>query len=302
MALSKPHELKPRLTTIGMIYGAPGTAKTTMALTFPNPGIIDFDNGLDRALFQCDFLQPKKFQEVRDAIKNDFADYDTIVIDTAGKCIDMIINEIREESPQLCQRDGSLQMKGWGVLKHKFAEFVKLCREQNKNLVFVAHETEEKQGDIIIKRPDMAGSARKDVIKELDWMGYATTIGSDKAITFRPTESIYAKNALGLNDYIKLPPISEMQEFMTRTICNKIVEIQEKRLQDRELYNSLIEKELLDIAELSTADEFNYQLKHLSEIKHIFDSKQYLWGKLKDAATSKGLLFDAKNKEFINAK
>ena len=92
--IRKPEELPVKQTVIGGIYGQPGIGKTSIALSFPKPLLIDTDNGLYRvqAEYRCDSVQVESFQDILDVLQEDLKDYDTIVIDTLGKLIDFILD------------------------------------------------------------------------------------------------------------------------------------------------------------------------------------------------------------------
>ena len=145
--IKKPSELEPKTALKGLIYGVPGGGKTTLALSAPKPVIIDIDHGLNRVLpqYQCDSVQVKTYDDIIDFLKEDLSAYESIVIDTAGKLVDLMCDYVAKQpgNERLVQHDGTLQMKGWGVVKKMFRDFYKQIDLLDKNLIFVAHENED---------------------------------------------------------------------------------------------------------------------------------------------------------------
>jgi AAA domain len=131
--------------------------------------------------------------------------FDTIVIDTLGKLIDRMGEYVVAENPKNGNGKGSLSMQGWGALKVEFQRLLKLAQSKNKHLIFVAHDREDKDGETRFVRPDVSGSSGKDLVKDLDFMGYMEMRGNKRTISFTPTEKYYAKNALKLAPVIDVP-------------------------------------------------------------------------------------------------
>lgn len=226
--IKKPEELPVKKTIVGGIYGQPGIGKTSIALSFPKPLLIDTDNGLYRvqAEYRCDSVPVESYQDVLDVLKEDLKDYDTIVIDTLGKLVDFMCEQIISENPNLCQKDGTMSIKAWGIVKNMFKKFANDVQNLNKNLIFIAHEKESTENDTRIIRPDVSGSAGKDIIKELDFLGYMEMVGKKRSISFSPSSKFYAKNSLQLNDYVDVPVlgIGSKNTFMTDCILNPTIE------------------------------------------------------------------------------
>ena len=83
--------------------------------------------------------------------------------DTGGKLVDRIAEYVIRQNPKNGRPGHGPSQQGWGEVKTVFGAFVKRVRSLGKSVIFVCHESEEKNGDETIKRPDMAGSSRKDV-------------------------------------------------------------------------------------------------------------------------------------------
>lgn len=302
--ITKPSELKSNLVLKGLIYGQPGIGKTTLALSASNPLLIDFDKGLHRVApaYRKDSLQVENYKQVLQLLSDpEIEQYNTIVIDTLGKLIDRIADYAAELNPKIRQGDGQLSMKGWGNVKTQFLSLLKLLDTKNKSIIFVAHETEEKDDDKTKKRPDCSGSARKDIVKELDFMGYMSMAGNKRVIDFSPTDAYYAKNSIGLEGSIEVSQIKGENDFLIK----HIFEASKRRIKEQTDLAGKFEsiKIMIDqrIEDLSTLEEINEYYKNgYQKLEKIWSSYEYEQVKLLEKVKELGFEFDKKKKEFFD--
>jgi phage nucleotide-binding protein len=280
----KPNELETNSTIKMLIYGQPGMGKSTLALSAPDPVMFDFDGGVNRVnkAFQCPTLQVQNWEQVTDALdelaSGDIS-FQTIVIDTAGKMLDFMSDYIMRNDSKMKMRDGSLALKGYGARKVMFVEFLKRVTMMGKNIVFVAHEKEDKDGDTRIVRPDMGGSSLGDLLKELDLVGYMQAIGEERAIYWSPQEKFYAKNTCNLAQFNKIPTIINAQaevvgqnNFLTNVFAsyNRYLAQQASIGND---YVELIAQIEADIASITDVDTANKAVERIGSYNAIWDSK-----------------------------
>ncbi len=270
--LTQPSELKHNQPISCLIYGQPGTGKTTLALSADKPVLIDLDRGLYRVekRFQCPSLQVENYQQILDLLKSgELAPFNTIVIDTLGKLVDRIGDYVARQNPKFKQGDGTLSMKAWGAIKVQFTALVKQIFNSNKSVIFVAHEKEDKDDDIRFVRPDVSGSSGKDIVKELDLMGYMEMKGNKRTVSFTPNEKYYAKNALNLPPVIEVPNTASGNTFFQDKI---VAAVAEKRRQEAELladYESLkniIETKVGEIKDIAGLNEIYGEIRGLQVI------------------------------------
>lgn len=277
----KPNELQVNSTIKMLIYGNPGIGKSTLALSAPSPVLLDFDGGVHRVngAFQCPTLQVKSWDEVILALEEDLSDFGTIVIDTVGKMLDYMSAYIIKNDSKMAMRDGSLSLKGYGARKTMFVNFISKCSMLGKHVVFVAHEKEDKDGEIRIVRPEIGGSSAGDLMKELDLVGYMQAIGTERHVFWSPQEKFYAKNTCNLPQAHKVPTtidangnIIASNNFLS-LIFDNYKGYLDKQAALNEDYSALMEviKENVElIKDAQTANEVAEKVKSFS---HIWDSK-----------------------------
>lgn len=300
--LTKPDALKPNVLFKGLIYGQPGGGKSTLALSAPHPVCIDLDKGMHRVQpqFQVTSLQVDTYQQILDLIASGELDaFETIVCDTLGKLIDRMCDYIASKNPKARQADGQMTMKGWGEVKTTFQAFFKLLASKNKSLLFVAHESEEKNGEDTIKRPDCSGSARKDIVKELDFMGYLEISGNKRVINFNPSDKFYAKNSLDLPQGMEIPdPEKTGNNFIAKHIVDRMRDRAVNQEKLRLTYDSLINLIDGNLAQLTNAEQVNAYYAEMGKKQVIWDSAYYERRKLNEHIAKIGVVFDSATKAF----
>lgn len=310
MSLFKqPSELEVSTTIKALIYGQPGLGKSTLGLSTPSPVLLDFDGGVKRVngAFQCPTLQVKNWDMVIEALQEDLSPFKTIVIDTAGKMLDFMSAYIIKNDPKMGQRDGSLSLKGYGVRKTMFINFLSQCSMMGKNLIFVAHEREEKDGENRIVRPEIGGSSAGDLIKELDLVGYMQAIGSERTISWSPTEKFYAKNTCNLLPMQKIPIIIDVsgnvtgQNIFLSSIFNSYQAYLKKQADISNDYEALIDVVKENVELIVDADTANSVTENMGKLQHIWDSKLKAGLMIRDKCNSLGLKLNKLIKKYESA-
>lgn len=300
-----PSELQVTATIKALVYGQPGIGKSTLALSTPQPVLFDFDGGVQRVngAFQCPTLPVQSWEEVLEAInelKAGEVECKTIVIDTAGKMLDYMSDYIMRNDQKMRMRDGSLSLKGYGARKVMFINFLREVSMMGKNIMFVAHEKEERDGEVRIVRPEMGGSSLGDLIKELDLVGYMQAIGTERTVSWSPTEKFYAKNACNLPSIHKVKELVDANgqivsenNFMTiifDNYNNYLVTLKSLRLR----YDNLLSSFKKGINAVADADMANETYKKIaSYTQHIWDSKMQAERNLAVHCEGLGLKFNS---------
>lgn len=305
----KPSELAYNSTIKALVYGQPGLGKSTLALSTPDPVLFDFDGGIQRVngAFQCPTLQVQNWTEVLQALQElekEPNDFKTIVIDTAGKMLDYMSTYIIQQDNRLGKRDGSLTLQGFGARKIMFINFLKRVSMMGKHVIFVAHEREEKDGDIRIVRPEIGGSSAGDLIKELDLVGYMQAIGNKRTISWTPQEKFYAKNTCNLPPMQEIPVIIDAQgkiighnDFMSNIFENYDNYLKQES-NTRKEYDELISEIEGEVACISDADQANSYVLSMKDKKQIWDSNAHAKSLITDRCKELGLKFNKTTKKY----
>lgn len=329
----KPSELEIRPTFKALIYGEPGIGKSTLALSAPNPVVFDFDGGITRvnAAHQCPTLQIgdvkdangkvtklawEVVQEAIQELKNDGAEFKTIVIDTAGKMLDRmgdyIIRTDRSPKHLMSKADGTLSLQGFGVRKNMFIQFLKDCALLGKHVIFVAHAKEDRKKkdneDFIYVRPDIGGSSVNDLIKELDLVGYARAYGFKRTITWNPSDEFYAKNACNLQPNMEIAPIIDANgipvgdNIMMTSIFDNYTAYLASQRDVRKKFDALMSHINALIDGISDAEGANKALAELSnensKSNAVWDSQLRASQLLRDKCAALGLKFNKETRKY----
>jgi hypothetical protein len=303
MSLIKtPDQLELCPTMKILLYGQPGIGKSTTALSAPAPLLIDCDGGVHRvsAEHRGPTVQVRRYEDVQDTLaKEDLRPFQTIVIDTGGKLLDYMGAWIVQREPKLGKRGGDLSLQGYGARKGEFIHLLKQIGTMGKHIVFVAHEREERDGDERKVRPEIGGSSGSDLIKELDAVGYMEAIGTERTITFNPTEKFYAKNSARLESQMRLPHLDRGTEnvFLT-TIIQRCQDAMHAESGMAVAYQKLLTDVRGALDGVKTADDLNTVMVALGGQEHVWNSKAVLWQDIQARAKMLSLTFDAKSKQF----
>lgn len=149
------------------------------------------------------------------------------------------------------------------------------------------------------KDEDVAGSSGKDIVKELDFMGYMSIKNGKRTIDLAPNEAYYAKNSLGLNSFLEYKQFSGKNDFLTKAIFETYKEKLEKDDELSEKFNSLIS--LIDsrISNLEELEQVNdYFTNEYLKLEKIWSSDLYEREALKKRVEFLGFEFDVKTKTF----
>src|SRR5690606_10822329 len=198
------------------LYGQPGAGKTSLAFTASRPLLLDFDQGAHRAAGRKDTVQVHQWGDVAGITAGDLAEFDTIVLDTAGRALDSLAADIIRRNPK-AGRGGALTLQGYGALKAEFVAFLKLLNGFGKDVVLIAHMDEQRNGDDIIERLDVQGGSKGEIYKAADAMGRVFVKGGSRQLDFSPREGSFGKNP-GQLDVLEIPHPEREPDFLAGVI------------------------------------------------------------------------------------
>lgn len=191
------------------LYTDPGIGKSTLAHTADKAVVFDFDKGQHRVaanLRRGAVVPVKQWSDIELMKESDLASFNTIVADTVGAMLDCIKIHLAKNQENL-QRDKNLTIKAQGLANNLFMKTVLSWISYGKDVVFIAHSTEEEAGKdkIRVVRPDLGGKNRNMLYRMADMMGYMHSStdaegNNERHIYFNPSANHHAKNSgnLGL--------------------------------------------------------------------------------------------------------
>ncbi len=208
---SDPIEIK---TVTILVYGDPGAGKTSLAFTAEDPLLIDFDRGAHRSQFRGDSVQVESWADVAQMGETDLKPYKTICVDTVGRCLDMMSLDIMASDPKMKTPAGALTLQGWGILKSRFAAWMRLVRSFGLDVVLTAHGNETRMGDDqMILRPDVQGGSYSEIFKLADGVAYLRMSNMDRVLAWDPQDRYVGKNP-GQIEPTVLPDFAESPQYL----------------------------------------------------------------------------------------
>lgn len=196
-----------------LIYGQPGSGKTSLAQTAAKTLTLDFDNGLHRSAFRKPGVRVDSWEDIVQVQKEGlFNDYETIVLDTVDTLLKSMSQTIIAQNSKMGTRAGGLSIQGWGVLKTTFDTWL-AGLSQSKQVIMIAHQKEEKDGDSRMMRPDISGGSYGVVMNQADIVGYLSYRNNRRFIAWDPTDAYFAKNGAQLVS-TDIPDFRQSPHFM----------------------------------------------------------------------------------------
>lgn len=303
----KPSEMKFEGKKLFIIVaGVPGIGKTTLALSAPKPLLIDLDKGVDRVetRYRTDTDVVSSYEELRsDLEKADLSPYETIVIDTGGKLLEMLKPVVIARDQKNAQTNGELSLKGYGAVKKMFNEFVTFVKSLNKHLVMVFHATEVADGETTKLRIRMEGKSRDEVWDSVDIGGFLEMRGNKRTIGFSNCDRYYAKGTHGIHGVYDIPTLANGNNntFLTDLIDKVLNDLTSENKEFTE-YQELMRALLPHIANADNARLLNKAYDEVKKANHKLTSKNELWNALNERAKALGLEYDKDRNVFDNAK
>lgn len=274
------------------IYGQPGAGKSSLAFTADAPLLLDFDNGAHRAANRKDIVRVKTWSDVADLNADDLAPYSTIIVDTAGRALDILTADIIRRNPK-AGRGGALTLQGYGTLKAEFVAWLKALNSYGKDVVLVAHMDEQRNGDDIIERLDVQGGSKGEIYKAADAMGRVAVKGGARTLNFNPTEAAFGKNP-GQLEAQEIPHPDKNPDFLAGVIT-AIKSRLNAMTAEQSAAQAVLDDWRIVIRELETLDDFNGKLP---ELKAAPKAAQAMFA---SAAKEKGFVADKKAGAYVAA-
>ena len=289
MAVLQPHEMDFTNKKFSMIIaGSPGVGKTTLAMSAPNPVLIDLEGGVSRVKAQHreTTIVAKTYEEMLEDIESSSVrQAETLVIDTGGSLITYLMDWAVRKNPKIANNN----MQKFAAIKKEFTSITnRLQHTFDKHIIYIFHTVEEKKGDVVTQRLLCEGSARNTVWQPCDLGAYFYMDGEQRVLGFTPTEEYFAKGCYGIVGLHKVPNLTakSKNDFLTKLFkeAHKTLEAENSRfIKQREGYAQAMKDARGIIENISDAGSANSSRQAFKAIKHFLTSER-----------ESGVLFKAK--------
>lgn len=295
MAIIKKNDATPERPVIIVLYGTPGTGKTSVSTTAENPVLIDTDRGFDRAVQRVDTLVATCWDDISKEL-NTLKDYKTIVIDTAKAMLDDYLSAYAvSKDPKLANN----ALKRFGRMADDFKLFVNTIRSYGADLIFICHDKEEKDGDNFKHSPDCTGQSKDLLIRIADQVGYVCKENEKRVIKFEPRDNFTGKNVAKL-DTKEIPDCTsaEFSTFMGGIISDVKKAIQSNSDAQKEA-NELLSSLREGLEGALNPEDFDACLEARMQLPAAF--RKPFAAEVNKKALAKGFAFDKNENKYVKA-
>lgn len=277
-----------------LLFGQPGSRKTSLAQTADEPITLAFDPGIYRAYGRKAAVQFDSWDDVRSF---DLSPYKTIVVDTVGMCLDKMSEAIIRDNPKNGNKMGGLSLPGYGVLKSQVAQWVGSIRAKGQSILFLAHEKGEKNGDSVYYCPDIVGGSYNTLMNHCDMVGYMHFDSGKRVIDFTPTDGWMAKTPPCNWGQIALPDFAVEPAFLGKLMAEAKASMGRISSESAKVAAVVEEWRAFLSDDDPSLDEFNAALADLTKLDKA--TKAQVWHLCLERAAAKGLDFDKTSKAFV---
>lgn len=308
MAIKKPNELITQKQHYNVIIaGFPGIGKTQLGFSAPKPLLINADKGVMRvpAVFRKDIDDVDTYEELlQDLDNNDLSEYESIVIDTGGRLLDMMKGWAIRKDAKNGQTDGNLTLKGYGVVGTEFMRFINHIKyDLNKHCIVLFHAKEEKDGDVTKLRLLIEGQSKDNVWQPMDIGGFIEMRGNDRYINFTNNERHFAKGSFGVKGAYKIPTIDNGGDnnFLTKLfeIMDKYIETDSVSAEHKKAEYDAIMNEIRPLIDKMTAENIEEVQDAIKNAKHCLTSEIELKTLFKNKLADIGYRYDVPTAKYV---
>lgn len=205
--VTKADEVIPVEQLCWTLYSQPGLGKTSLAFTASRPVLLDFDGGAYRAVDRKDTVRVSAWSDVADIKPADLEDYDTVILDTVGKALDFLADDIIRGNSRLGW-GGALNQQGWGQLGVRFRGFLSSLKRHGKDIILVSHMDEKHDGDALKERLKIPGGSQALVLTDSDMIARISIANKQRQLIFSPTEASFGKDPAQIG-FVDIPDASK---------------------------------------------------------------------------------------------
>lgn len=287
-----------------LIYGSPNIGKTTLAMTAPNPLIIDLENGYKRThpAHRCQVSKPSNpnmhpYEEIRQDI--DAATmYDTIILDTGAAMIQLLKDWAAKKKGTVL-RSGEFDMRrGFGVVNAEFESLTSYVKNVlQKNIIYLFHPAEatDSRGNPYI-RLACEGKVKNTVWNSCDFGAYYQYLGDKRTLCFVQTDEYFTKHCHGIDRNYEVPdfPTDRRSTFLSDIFAEAHANIEKENAffsEDKKQYAIVMETVPKMLDAVVDAESAGKVREDILNLKHALTSKQECSKMLQEKTKSLGLTY-----------
>jgi len=200
--ISRTQAGPPKRLTM-LVYGSPGSGKTTFAATFPKPLFIDIQGGLMSIRAQeVAYVQPATYDDlIQCVIPDNVSAYETVILDTATHTVQFIMDHVltvigKHDLPTLAE---------WAATVEYTKRLIIALLALPQHILVTAEERTDKDEDTgrILGGPDLPGSlpqrlsALFDCVFHLHLGFNAATSTKGRWLGTQPEGIFFARDRIG---------------------------------------------------------------------------------------------------------
>lgn len=278
-------------TITACLYAPPGLGKTSTAFTAEKPLLLDFDKGSYRSQYRKDVVEIASWADVESITADDLAPYQTIIVDTVGRALDVLAADLMKKNPKFKGFGGQLSLQGFGAMKASFSGWLNLLRSFGKDVILISHMDEQHKGDETVERLDIQGGSKNEIYKAADVMGRLRIVDGRRVLDFNPSGTGFGKNPAQL-PVLTVPHFDTAPTFFAGVI-DDIKSALNRQSEAAIQAQAELEEMRRGFMALEDAEAFTAKVGELSgadpKVKAVLNS----------VAVSKGFKFDKKAKAYV---
>ena len=294
-----------------LLYGAPGTGKTTCGYSAPDSLLINLDMGAHRVKPEHragkDTSVCKTFDEVKADVEYAKGKYKTIVIDTGGALVEMLKQYVIDHPGDFkggAKAMGGISLQGYGFVKTLWNDFTRQLR-QNFNVVYIFHEQAEKNGDdgtfysIVVE-----GAAKNTVWQSADLAARLFINNGQRYLGFTPTEQYSAKSSFGISGLVEVPELKdgEPNDFLTKLFAKVRANLAAESAAispEKEKYDVAISIAKKMVDSVNSPEQVQEVFDGLKRLDHALTSEKEATAMLKARCKELDIVFDKNKKAYV---
>ena len=306
MPIVKPTEMNfSNKNIIIIIDGLPGTGKSTVANSAPDPLNIDTDEGAARVKpeHRVDTSVCKNYEEILADIKAAEGKYKTIIIDTCGALIEYMKEWAMRTDPKASKKDGGFSLQGYGIIK---SEFIRLSAELRKkfNVIYLFHDSMTKVDENVFYELVVEGSARTLVYQPADLAAHLFIQNGKRYLGFTPTEQYTAKSAYGISGLIEVPELKPGQpnDFLTKLFAKVRANLEAESAAlspEKEKYDVAISIAKKMVDSVNSPEQVQEVFEGLKRLDHALTSEKEATAMLKARCKELDIVWDKVKKTYV---